>query len=173
MKESLPTNTTISHYRLLSRLSAGGMGEVYLAEDTRLDRKAALKLLPGEFISNEDRLRRFIQEAKAAAALSHPNIAHIYEVGEASATSFIAMEYVEGQTLDGKIKGRALNSGEIVDIAMQVADALDEAHTKGITHRHIKPSNIIKTSPCGIQSAAIRGSPTSCSGGWVYRSELG
>jgi serine/threonine protein kinase len=89
----------IPHYRIIRKLGAGGTGEVYLAEDTKLDRKIALKLLPSEFVSNEDRLRRFVQEAKAAAALSHPNIAHIYEVGDADGTHFIAMEFVDGDTL--------------------------------------------------------------------------
>jgi serine/threonine protein kinase/Tfp pilus assembly protein PilF len=121
------------------------MGEVYLAKDIRLDRTVALKILPAELSADQERMRRFVQEAKAASSLSHANVAHIYEMGEATGRSFIAMEYVEGQTLDGKIKGRALDSGEIVDIAMQVADALDEAHTKGITHRDIKPSNIMIT----------------------------
>src|SRR6266404_1248717 len=144
MQESL-LNKTLSHYRILSRIGAGGMGEVYLAEDTRLDRTVAVKILPAELSADQERMRRFVQEAKAASSLSHANVAHIYEMGEAAGRSFIAMEYVEGQTLDGKIKGRALNSGEIVAIAMQVADALDEAHTKGITHRDIKPSNIMIT----------------------------
>ena len=94
-------NSVISHYRIVSKLGAGGMGEVYLAEDTQLDRKIALKLLPIEFVSNQDRLRRFDQEAKAAAALNHPNIAHIYQVGEADGTHFIAMEFVD-------VKGEAI-----------------------------------------------------------------
>jgi serine/threonine protein kinase/Flp pilus assembly protein TadD len=121
------------------------MGEVYLAQDMKLDRTVALKILPAELAADQDRMRRFVQEAKAASALSHPNVAHIYEIGEADDTSFIAMEYVEGQSLDAKIKAHPLDSGEIVDIAMQVADALDEAHSKGITHRDIKPSNIMIT----------------------------
>src|SRR2546425_1375311 len=90
-------------------------------------------------------MRRFVQEAKAASALSHPNVAHIYEIGEANGTNFIAMEYVEGQTLDAKIAGRPLESAEVVDIAIQISDALDEAHNKNITHRDIKPSNIMMT----------------------------
>jgi len=142
---SLPANATISHYRILSRIGAGGMGEVYLAQDTRLDRTVALKILPADVAADPERMRRFVQEAKAASALSHPNVAHIYEIGEANATNFIAMEYVEGQTLDAKLKGRALETAEIIDIATQVADALDEAHSKGITHRDIKPSNVMIT----------------------------
>jgi eukaryotic-like serine/threonine-protein kinase len=118
---------------------------VYLAQDTRLDRTVALKILPVEMASDPERMRRFVQEAKAASALSHPNVAHIYEIGEANGTNFIAMEYVEGQTLDAKLKGRALETAEIIDIATQVADALDEAHSKGITHRDIKPSNVMIT----------------------------
>ncbi len=121
------------------------MGEVYLAQDTKLDRKVALKILPAELAANQDRMRRFVQEAKAAAALNHPNIAHIYEIGEADGVNFIAMEYVEGQTLAAKIKGRPLETAEIVAITTQIADALDEAHSKGITHRDLKPSNIVIT----------------------------
>src|SRR5216684_2097033 len=106
---------TISHYRIIQKLGAGGMGEVYLAEDTKLYR---------------------------AAALHHGNIAHVYEIGEANGKSFIAMEYVEGQTLDSKIKERLLDTDEIVRIGSEIADALNEAHSKSITHRDIKPSNI-------------------------------
>ena len=101
-------------------------------------------------------MRRFVQEAKAASALSHPNVAHIYEIGEANGTNFIAMEYVEGQTLDAKLKGRALETAEIIDIATQVADALDEAHSKGITHRDIKPSNHHDHCAQPGQSAGLR-----------------
>jgi serine/threonine protein kinase len=121
------------------------MGVVYLAQDTRLDRTVALKILPAEMAVDPERMRRFVQEAKAASALSHSNVAHIYEIGESGGTNFIAMEYVEGQTLDAKLKGRALETAEIIDIAAQVADALDEAHSKGITHRDIKPSNVMIT----------------------------
>src|SRR5215831_18784224 len=142
---SLTANATISHYRILSRIGAGGMGEVYLAQDTRLDRTVALKILPAELAADPERMRRFVQEAKAASALSHPNVAHIYEIGEANGTNFIAMEYVEGQTLDTKLKGRALETADIIDITTQVADALDEAQSKGITHRDIKPSNVMIT----------------------------
>jgi len=105
----------------------------------------ALKILPAELAADPERMRRFVQEAKAASALSHPNVAHIYEIGEANGTNFIAMEYVEGRTLDARFKGRALEAGEIIEIATQVADALDEAHSKGITHRDIKPSNVMIT----------------------------
>jgi serine/threonine protein kinase/Tfp pilus assembly protein PilF len=137
---------TISHYRIIQKLGAGGMGEVYLAEDTELNRKVALKFLPLVSEHDRERMRRFIQEARAAAALHHGNIAHVYEIGEADGKSFIAMEYVEGQTLDYKIKGRLLHTDEIVRIGSEIADALNEAHSKSITHRDIKPSNISITS---------------------------
>src|SRR5437762_7691141 len=103
MEESLRVNTTIAHYEIRSRIGAGGMGEVYLAQDTKLDRKVALKILPTDLAANQDRMRRFTQEAKAAAALNHPNIAHIYEIGEADGTNFIAMEFIDGATLREKI----------------------------------------------------------------------
>src|SRR5216117_3847428 len=99
----LPPETQLSHYRIVSKIGAGGMGEVYLAQDTKLDRKVALKILPSELATNQDRMRRFTQEAKAAAALNHPNIAHIYEIGESQGTHFIAMEFIEGVTLREKI----------------------------------------------------------------------
>src|SRR5499433_3242003 len=102
MTESLPINATISHYHILSRLGAGGMGEVYLAQDTKLDRKVALKILPAELAANQDRMRRFVQEAKAAA-LNHPNIATIHEIGESDSVNYIAMEFIEGATLREKI----------------------------------------------------------------------
>jgi len=121
------------------------MGEVYLARDTQLDRDIALKLLSADIARDQQRLHRFLQEARAAAALSHPNIAHIYEIGEANGGYFIAMEYVAGTTLDKKIGGRPLPISESLDIAIQIADALDEAHGKGITHRDIKSSNVMIT----------------------------
>src|SRR6266403_4795714 len=99
MNKELPAGSTLSHYRVVSKIGEGGMGEVYLAEDPRLHRKVALKILPSEMAANQDRMRRFIQEAQAAAALNHPNIAHIYEIGEENGVNFIAMEYVEGETL--------------------------------------------------------------------------
>src|SRR5499427_4561435 len=100
---SLTINATISHYRIVTKIGEGGMGEVYLAVDTKLDRKVALKILPAELAGNQDRMRRFTQEAKAAAALNHPNIAHIYEIGESDGTNFIAMEFVDGATLRERI----------------------------------------------------------------------
>ncbi len=135
----------IGHYKVLSLLGMGGMGEVYLTHDTRLDRKVALKILPPEVALDQDRMQRFIREAKAASALSHPNVATIYDVGEAEGTSLIAMEYVEGETLAARINGCPMDPSEIVEIGIQVADALDAAHSKGITHRDIKPANLMLT----------------------------
>ena len=136
----------VGPYKIHSLLGVGGMGEVYLAQDPRLDRTIALKILPTELASDPDRIRRFIREARAASGLKHPNVATIYEIGKSDEFHFIAMEYVEGQTLAAKISGRPLPIAEIVDIGIQVADALDEAHRKGITHRDIKPANLMLTS---------------------------
>jgi serine/threonine protein kinase len=136
----------IGAYKISSLLGAGGMGEVYRAEDTRLGRAVAVKVLPEEMAEDHERLSRFVREARAASALNHANVAHIYEIGQSDGVHFIAMEYVEGQTLASKINGRPLPIGEIVDIGIQVADALDEAHRKGITHRDIKPANLMLTS---------------------------
>jgi serine/threonine protein kinase/Tol biopolymer transport system component len=135
----------LGSYKVLSLLGVGGMGEVYLAQDQRLERTVALKILPTELASDPDRMRRFVREAKAACSLKHPNVATVHEMGEYNGLHFIAMEYVEGQTLASKISGRPLEIAAIVEIALQVADALDEAHGKHITHRDIKPANIMLT----------------------------
>ena len=121
------------------------MGEVYLAKDTKLDRTVALKILPPEFAENPERLERFVREAKAASAIKHANVAHIYEIGEADGIHFIAMEHVEGETLAARLSGKPLPTKDILDIGAQVADALDEAHGRGITHRDIKPGNLMLT----------------------------
>jgi len=142
--EATLVGRTISHYQVLSLLGAGGMGEVYLARDPRLDRTVALKILPGEFAADADRMQRFTREAKAASALNHPNVATIYDVGESDGISFIAMEHVDGETLLARIS-RRMTPPEVVDIAVQAADALDLAHAKGITHRDIKPANLMLT----------------------------
>jgi eukaryotic-like serine/threonine-protein kinase len=134
----------ISHYRILKKLGSGGMGEVYLSEDTNLGRTVALKILPLELATNPDRLRRFIHEARAASAIKHPNVASIYELGESDGLHYIAMEHVEGETLNQRIV-HPLAVSEILDIAIQTADALDEAHAKGIIHRDLKPANIMIT----------------------------
>jgi TolB-like protein/Flp pilus assembly protein TadD/predicted Ser/Thr protein kinase len=136
---------TISNYRITEKLGEGGMGEVYLAEDVRLERTVAIKILPPELARDEGRRKRFKREAKAASGLSHPNIAHIYDVGEADGIYFIAMEYVKGQTLRERLTGQPLDTAEILDIATQIADALEEAHTQGVVHRDIKPANIALT----------------------------
>ena len=147
-KEPVPlaSGTLLRHYEIRSKIGAGGMGEVYLASDTKLGRDVALKLLPEEFAHDRYRMQRFIREAQAASAINHPNVCVIHEVGETEdGRSFIAMEYVEGESLSAKIAGKPLAPKEIVDIGMQVADGLSEAHAKGIIHRDIKPSNIAIT----------------------------
>src|SRR5213083_37425 len=143
MKESLPANKTICHYRILHQLGAGGMGEVYLAQDTRLDRKVAIKFLPAELAADERATRRLIREARAAAALDHSNICSIYEVGEEDGLSFIVMQYIEGASLASRITAKALGLREALDIAVQIADALAEAHSRSLIHRDIKPQNIM------------------------------
>ena len=143
-REATLVGRTISHYQVLSLLGAGGMGEVYLARDPRLDRTVALKILPEELAADADRMQRFTREAKAASALNHPNVATIYDVGESDGISFIVMEHVEGETLLARIS-RRMTPPEVVDIAVQAADALDLAHAKGITHRDIKPANLMLT----------------------------
>ena len=135
----------VGHYQVRTTLGSGGMGEIYLAQDLKLERSVALKVLPPHFTLDADRMRRFVQEAKAASALSHPNVAHIYEIAESDGISFIALEYVEGHTLEARIKASPLSPREIVEIALQVADALEAAHAKGIVHRDVKPANIMLT----------------------------
>lgn len=138
----LAAGTQLGHYQILSPLGAGGMGEVYLAEDTRLDRKVALKVLPAQYTQDEDRLRRFVQEAKAASALNHPNIITIHEIGEAQAGHFIVMELVQGRTLREMI-GEHLSPDALASLGTQIAKALAVAHAAGITHRDIKPENLM------------------------------
>jgi len=133
----------LSHYQVLSLLGTGGMGEVYLASDTRLDRKVALKLLPTEFTQDEDRVRRFIHEAKAASALNHPNIITIYEIGQAQGTHYIATEFIDGQTLRQRMTNERMSLALALDLAIQTAAALAAAHGAGITHRDIKPENVM------------------------------
>jgi serine/threonine-protein kinase len=138
--------TTLSHFRITEKLGEGGMGEVWLAEDLRLGRRVALKVLPKGHAESEERRRRFEDEARAASALSHPGIAHIYDVGEADGIHFIAMENVEGESLDRCLAESAVTTSEIVEIGTQLADALATAHEQGVTHRDIKPSNLMITS---------------------------
>jgi serine/threonine protein kinase len=136
---------TLGGYEILSLLGRGGMGEVYRARDTRLGRMAALKILPSEVAIDSDRLRRFVREAKAASALNHPNIATIYEIGESDGVHWIAMELVEGETIADRLTATKLDVAAVLDIGIQAAEALEEAHSKGITHRDIKPANIMLT----------------------------
>ncbi|HEX6285459.1 MAG TPA: protein kinase, partial [Pyrinomonadaceae bacterium] len=133
----------VSHYRILEKLGAGGMGEVYLAEDMKLGRKVAIKILSEEYTTNRDRLQRFEQEAAAASNLNHPNILTIHEVGTDNGRHYIATEYIDGLTLRRKAVASHLEIPEILDIAVQVASALEEAHAAGIVHRDIKPDNIM------------------------------
>src|SRR5215204_6947864 len=133
----------VSHYRILEKLGAGGMGVVYLAEDMKLGRKVAIKILSQEYTTNKDRLHRFEQEASAASNLNHPNILTIHEVGTDDGRHYIATEFIDGVTLRRKAAGSQLEMPEILDIAIQVACALEEAHAAGIVHRDIKPDNIM------------------------------
>src|SRR5882757_6209142 len=133
----------VGHYLITTRLGAGGMGEVFLAEDARLDRKAAIKFLPSEMAADPERRQRFLNEARAASALNHPHVCVVYDVAESDdAQLFIAMEFVEGQSLDALVKQGPLEISRVVEIAVQVADALDAAHSRRIVHRDIKPANI-------------------------------
>ncbi len=136
---------TISHYRIQKKLGAGGMGEVYLAEDTVLDRKVAIKFLTHDSVADEQAKRRLVREARAAAKLDHQNICAIHEVSEEAGHNFIVMPYIKGETLASRIRNKRLNLGECLEIAVQVADALSEAHSHGVVHRDIKPENIMIT----------------------------
>src|SRR5260221_5356226 len=140
---ALTPGEKLAHYRIVSKIGAGGMGEVYLAQDTRLDRKVALKILPAELAANQDRMRRFVQEAKAAAALNHPNIAHMYEIGESEGTNFIAMEFIEGVTLREKIHRERTELGKLLRYLQHAAEGLAKAHAAGIVHRDLKPDSLM------------------------------
>jgi eukaryotic-like serine/threonine-protein kinase len=166
VKSDLRINQTFGHYKVLSLLGAGGMGEVYLAEDSRLGRKVALKFLPDQFTKDVERVGRFKREARAASALNHPNILTIYEIGQEQEHYFIATEYIEGHTLHQYVNQSKMQPRQAVDVAMQIASALSAAHAAGIVHRDIKPHNImlrsdgyVKVLDFGLAKLTERGAP--------------
>src|SRR5512137_2409932 len=134
---------TLGHYQIIEKLGEGGMGVVYKARDTHLDRFVAIKVLAAEKVADPDRKRRFVQEARAASALNHPNIVTIHEIAREGGKDFIVMEYVEGKTLDQQIGRRGLRLHDVLKYAVQIADALVKAHSAGIVHRDLKPTNIM------------------------------
>ncbi len=134
---------TIGRYKIIEKIGSGGMGEVFLAEDEKLERKAALKVLPAEVASEPERMRRFVLEAKTASALNHPSIVTIYEINDDGEVPYIAMEYVRGETLARMLRSDRLEMARVVDIAIQIAGALAAAHEAGVVHRDVKPDNII------------------------------
>jgi eukaryotic-like serine/threonine-protein kinase len=136
---------TIQHYQIVETLGRGGMGVVYKARDTHLDRFVAIKVLPPEKVADPERKRRFVQEAKAASALNHPNIVHIYDIAEADGIQFIEMEYVRGKTLAQMIGRRELRLNQTLKYGIYIADALAKAHSAGIINRDLKPSNVMVT----------------------------
>src|SRR5689334_20168883 len=143
-EQKLTPGQRIKHYQIVNLIGEGGMGEVYLATDTILGRRIALKVLPAFVSKDPDRLRRFTQEARAASRLSHPNVCVVHEIGETDdGRPFIAMEYVEGMTLRERLRTQTMKLGDVLDIAIQIADALTAAHESGIVHRDIKPENIV------------------------------
>src|SRR5437016_8290236 len=141
----LAIDTKLGRYEIRSKIGEGGMGEVYLAQDTKLDRKVALKVLPADVASNRDRMERFVREAKSAAALNHPHIAQIHEIGEHEGTHFIVMEFIDGVTLREKIHRERTDLKKLLKYLQQVAEGLSKAHLAGIVHRDLKPDNIMIT----------------------------
>ena len=137
------TGQTLGHYQILEKLGSGGMGDVYKARDTRLNRPVAIKVLPQDKVVNADRKRRFIQEARSASALNHPNIVVIHDINEETGVDYMVMEYIAGKTLDAAIPRQGMRLGEALKVAIPVADGLAKAHSAGIIHRDVKPSNIM------------------------------
>jgi serine/threonine protein kinase len=144
MNEELATKTTLSHYRIVRKLGAGAMGEVYLAQDTKLDRQVALKILPQEFASDEDRMRRFVREAKAASALNHPNIITIHEIGESDGLHYTAKVFVDGMFLSERLADQTFTLSKKLSVAAQIADALQAAHEAD--HQRYRPATLC----CGL-----------------------
>src|SRR6185503_1053276 len=142
-EEALAAGQAVGPYKIVSLLGEGGMGEVYLAQDERLGRQVALKLLPAQFTRDADRVRRFEQEARAVSALNHPNIVTIHEIGNSNSQHFITTEFIDGETLRQHLGSNRLSLGEVLDIATQIASALAAAHAAGIVHRDIKPENVM------------------------------
>src|SRR5205823_380864 len=140
---TLKPGTKLGRYEIRAKIGTGGMGEVYLAQDTKLDRKVALKILPADVAENKDRMRRFVQEAKAASALNHPNIITIHEIDETDSINFIATEFIDGETLRERMRSAQMKLSDILDVAAQIASALAAAHVANIVHRDIKPENIM------------------------------
>jgi len=145
MNRELATNTTLSHYRIVSKVGEGGMGEVYRAHDARLDREVAIKVLPADFAADKDRLQRFEQEAKATSALNHPNILTVYDIGEYVGSPFIVAELLEGQELRERQNDGPIPLRKAIDYAQQIVSGLSAAHEKGIVHRDLKPENLFVT----------------------------
>jgi serine/threonine protein kinase len=135
--------TTVSHYRITEKIGEGGMGEVYLADDTKLGRQVALKFLPEALTRDEERKQRFVQEARAAAAIQHPHICAVYEVGEVDGRTFLAMEYIRGQSLREAIASKGLTPQRALELGLQIAEGLAKAHEKGVLHRDLKPDNLL------------------------------
>src|SRR5438094_4680317 len=140
---AITAGTRLGRYEIRSQIGAGGMGEVYLAHDTKLDRKVALKILPAEIAGDRNRMNRFVQEAKAASALNHPNIITIHEIDQTDSAHFIAMEFIDGETLRERLSGAPMKLSEVLDVAIQTSSAFSAAHAVGIVHRDIKPENIM------------------------------
>ena len=147
---------TLSHYKVLEKIGEGGMGEVYLAKDTKLDREVAVKVLPATFSENKERLARFEREARLLASLNHPNIAAIFELEESDGVHFLALEFVPGETLAERIKRGPIPIDEALPLFKQIAEGLEAAHEKGVIHRDLKPANIKVTPEGKVKVSGLR-----------------